>query len=115
MIATFSLYVDFWCGVGFMHSKVAHDQPLVNMFMLWSVIEYTTEGLNGVDVRLRGRHPPVAEPCGALEHRLCGATVPDRDGTLNGPAFSSHALLQTHLQPTVRHLTTGSVCATVAP
>jgi LDH2 family malate/lactate/ureidoglycolate dehydrogenase len=37
MIAAFSLYVDFWCGVGFMHSKVAQDQPLVNMFMFWSV------------------------------------------------------------------------------
>ena len=39
MIAAFSLYVDFWCGVGFMHSKVAQDQPLVNMFMLWSVVD----------------------------------------------------------------------------
>jgi hypothetical protein len=37
MIAAFSLDVDFLCGVGFMHGKVAHDQPLVNMFMLWSV------------------------------------------------------------------------------
>jgi hypothetical protein len=37
MIAAFSLYVDFWCGVGFMYGKVAHDQPLVQMFMLWSV------------------------------------------------------------------------------
>ena len=37
MIAAFSLYGDFWCGVGFMPAKVAHDQPLVHMFMLWSV------------------------------------------------------------------------------
>ncbi len=39
MIAAFSLYVDFWCGVGFIHGKVAHDQPLVHIFMLWSLGE----------------------------------------------------------------------------
>ena len=45
MIAAFSLYVDFWCGVGFMPRKVAHDQPLVNMFMLWSVESHTYAAL----------------------------------------------------------------------
>ena len=38
MIAAFSLYVDFWYGVGSMPGKVAHDHRLVKIFTLCSVV-----------------------------------------------------------------------------